>query len=135
MLSEQTRRNITYRLALIRYSGCAAFYWDIPSAKLVPSGNYVFFIWCQVYYSGLLLLPFFYYHLYNHASEVDQNEMEKTELVYKSLGACFMVVINSLVTFCSLVVSILKNRRREICAFYNGCLAMDKKLKSTITST
>lgn len=133
MFFHTIKQAITRRLAIIKYCGCAALHWDTQTDTLKPTNYYVFLTWGLCYYGGILLLPFFYYFLYNYLQTASIQEKDGPgDEMYRNLAACFMATICFLTTFCSLIVCIIKSRRQEVCAFYNGCFSMDRDLKSKL---
>ncbi|CAL8130861.1 unnamed protein product [Orchesella dallaii] len=132
MLTDKFKNLIRYRLALNKYSLCAVNYWDLASDKCVLTSTISYFNWVLCYYQGIgatpLLVFLIYFHFITQDEQVDVN-------IYKSFGMTFMILALGIVILCSLVVSILKQLKVEVCAFYNACFQLDSRLKDGITTS
>jgi len=137
MISKRTKTLVRFRIAVVRFFFNALINWDYREDKCKLTHNYIFFIWCSSYYSGISGLPLLFGVLYLNIIEL-QEEQENDEndekgdtitRIYKNLGISFNALITGAIIFCSLIVSILKQMKHEVCAFYNACFQLDTFLK------
>ncbi len=138
MLTKRSSRLIQLRLAIIKYSGCSVIHWDTKKGEVVPTHNYIYWTWCISYYSGIAISPILLGILYFYAQEEnerlnsgdsDDSDAAKKQRGVKNLAMTFLLAATAVIIFCSLVVSILKASRRDVCAFYGACFKLDKRIQ------
>jgi len=142
MFSETFKNLIRYRLAIIKYTLCASTYWDIPFNRCVLDHAVSYRNWMICYHGGIATIPLLVGYLYtqhtaqNDIFDVETNAKDLADSKnYKNLSITLMFAETATVTFCLLLVSILKQMRVAICAFYNGCFQLDCRLKGKIKKT
>ncbi|CAL8130859.1 unnamed protein product [Orchesella dallaii] len=134
MLTEKFKNLIRYRLAITKYSFCAVNYWDLASDQCVNTISISYWNWVLCYYCGIAAIPLLLALIYFHMTSTMQDEHEEIN-IYKNLGMTFMMLETGILIFCSLVVSILKQLKVEVCAFYNACFKLDSQLKVGIKNS
>ncbi|CAL8130841.1 unnamed protein product [Orchesella dallaii] len=119
----------------MRYMQCCVIYWDRSQKKFMLAPPYIFYIWCTCYYEGIVAVPllFLLMHLnIKDFQEADESENEHSiTRIYKSLAISFNALITCAIIFSSLMVSILKQMRVDICFFYNATFQLDTNLKES----
>ncbi|CAL8130823.1 unnamed protein product [Orchesella dallaii] len=134
MISNKIKNLVRIRLSIMKYMLCCLLYWDRRQEKFLQAPPYIFFTWCYCYYSGIAGLPLLFGVMYLNIQELqgvyDSNEEDDSiTRIYKSLAISFNVLITGAIIFCSLIVSILKQMRVEVCVYYNAIFQLDSVLK------
>lgn len=144
MLTERALRLIKLRLAIIKYSGCSVIHWDTKQGGVVPTHNYIYWTWCISYYSGIAVCPvligviYFYMQEENerlNSGDSDQSQEEIKKRGIKNLAMTFLLAVTAIIMFCSLIVSILKSSKRDVCAFYGACFKLNKKIQGKLSKS
>lgn len=131
MISDPVIRLVKLRMGIIKYFGNAAFSWDLKLDKMVPTNNYIFWTWCNSYYSGIAVTPILILLLYNYVIEENErlNSGEISHNSMRNLAMTCLFVMTALIIFCSMIVSILIASRTAVCAFYYACVHLNQTIQ------
>lgn len=130
MLPDRTIRLVKLRMCIIKYFGNAAYSWDLKTDRMLRTNNYIFWTWCNSYYAGIAVTPFLIMLLYNWINEENEilNSGEASTDSMKNLAMTCVFAMTSLLIFCSLIVSILKESRSAVCVLYYACVHLNKTI-------